>query len=201
MTGRRVTSIPLASQRRVPWKNGLGTTREVATWPADADMSERFLWRVSVASVTQSCPFSAFDGHERTILLVSGDGFELDFDGAAPARTLTLPLDACTFQGEWRTRCRLLGGPVEDLNVMVDRARASAAVEVVRAPTTREVTSPATSLVVVAATHPGEVEVDGRTHALAVGDALRVDDAQGAVITVRPAGALVVATFAARGGE
>ena len=97
----------------MPWKNGLGTTREVAAWPPDAGVGERFVWRVSLASVTQSCPFSEFHGYERTILLVTGDGFELDFAGAAPARTLAAPLEACTFQGEWRTRCRLLGGPVE----------------------------------------------------------------------------------------
>ncbi len=192
-----VSSIPLAAQRRVPWKNGLGTTREVAAWPTDAGVSERFVWRVSLASVTQSCPFSEFHGYERTILLVTGDGFELDFAGAAPPRTLTTPLEACTFQGEWRTRCRLLGGPVEDLNVMVDRARASATVEVVRAPLARDLAAPVTAAVVVAAGGPGEVEVGGQVHALAAGDALRVDGAPGA-LSLRPRGALVLATFSAR---
>lgn len=191
------TLIPLAAQRRVPWKNGLGTTREVATWPEDAGVSERFLWRVSVASVTQSCPFSEFHGYERTILLVSGDGFELDFGDAAPARALRAPLEPCTFQGEWRTRCRLLGGPVEDLNVMVDRTRASATVDVIRETQSRDLGAPVSAVVVVAAGGPSEVDVGGRTHALGAGDALRVDGAPGAV-AFRPQGGLVVATFALR---
>lgn len=194
----RVTSIPLAAQRRVPWKNGLGTTREVAASPRGAGVGERFRWRVSLAAVDRSCPFSEFHGYERTILLVSGEGFELDFAGAAPPRTLTRPLEACTFQGEWRTRCRLLGGPVEDLNVMVDRARASAAVEVVRGALTREVRADA--VLVVVADGPGEVEVGGETHALAPGDALRIDgpSSGSSAVALRPRGALVLVTFSAR---
>lgn len=191
------TLLPLAAQRRVPWKNGLGTTREVAVWPADAGAGDRFTWRVSVASVERSCPFSEFHGYERTILLVSGDGFELTFDGAAPPRTLSRPLEACTFQGEWRTRCRLLGGPVEDLNVMVDRARASADVQVVRTPTKLELAAPVTATVLVAVAAQAGVEVEGRPHALEPGDALKIDGAPGAV-TLRPGGALVVATFSPR---
>lgn len=193
----RPSLIPLSAQRRVPWKNGLGTTREVATCPEDAGVSERFLWRVSVASVAQSCPFSEFHGYERTILLVSGDGFELDFADAAPARALRSPLEACTFQGEWRTRCRLLGGPVEDLNVMVDRTRASATVEVARERLSRDLDAPVSAAVVVAAGGPGEVEVGGRTHALGSGDALRVDGAPQSLV-LRPQGGLVLVTFSPR---
>lgn len=169
-----LTQLPLAAQPRVPWKNGLGTTREVAVSPV---VDARFTWRVSVASVTASGPFSEFAGYERTILLLTGDGFALDFDGAAPPRTLDRPLEPCVFAGEWRTTCRLLGGPVEDLNLMVDRARAAGSVEVLRAAGGREVHAHA--LVALATGGAVTVSVDDRTIELAPGDALRVDEPRG----------------------
>ncbi|MBX3468850.1 MAG: HutD family protein [Planctomycetes bacterium] len=191
----RVRLIPVAAQRRVPWKNGLGVTREVAVSPEDADVGERFRWRVSLATVERSCPFSEFHGYERTLLLLSGDGLALDFGEAAPPRTLTAPLEPCTFQGEWRTTCRLVGGPVEDLNVMTDRTRAAATVEVVRAAVARDLDGEA--LVVVAAQGGARVTVAGQAHALAAGDALRVDGRPG-VVDLAPEGALVLAVFSGR---
>jgi environmental stress-induced protein Ves len=170
----------------VPWKNGLGTTREVAV---SALVDGRFTWRVSVASVTASGPFSEFAGYERTILLLTGDGFALDFGGAAPARTIDRALEPCVFDGAWRTTCRLLGGPVEDLNLMVDRARARGSVEVVRAAGEREVRAHA---LVGVATGVVTVRVDERALALAPGDALRVDEPRGPLGIEPVAGAALV---------
>jgi environmental stress-induced protein Ves len=185
-----VTHVPLAAQPRVPWKNGLGTTREVAVSPL---VDGRFTWRVSVASVTTSGPFSAFDGYERTIVLLSGDGFALDFAGAAPPRTLDRPLEPCVFAGEWRTTCRLVGGPVEDLNLMVDRARARGSVEVLRAAAALDLDAHA----VVALALEGAVtaRVDDRALVLAPGDALRWDEPRGRLaVEPEPGAALVLAT-------
>lgn len=55
----------------VPWKNGGGTTREIAVFPPGADM-DTFLWRLSMARVEQAGPFSAFAGIDRVLTVVQG---------------------------------------------------------------------------------------------------------------------------------
>ena len=59
-----------------PWKNGGGSTREIACWPQGADM-DSFGWRVSIATIAQAGPFSAFPGINRQIMLLAGDGVQL----------------------------------------------------------------------------------------------------------------------------
>jgi uncharacterized protein len=122
--------LPAAGYRPMPWKNGQGITHEIAREPADAD---KFLWRLSIADVAASSPFSPFPGYDRTITLITGEGIRLEFDGA-PAKVLDQRLVSFGFSGDWPCRCRLLGGPVRDLNLMVDRERARAATELLRLP-------------------------------------------------------------------
>ena len=55
--------------RLMPWKNGLGTTTEIAIHPAEADLAgQPFDWRVSMADVTTDGEFSRFPGYDRSIL-------------------------------------------------------------------------------------------------------------------------------------
>jgi environmental stress-induced protein Ves len=66
-------------------------------------------------------PFSAFPGIDRTLIVVEGDGIELDVEG------IVYPLDAAnpklSFSGDDITTGRLLSGPIRDLNVMTRRGR------------------------------------------------------------------------------
>ena len=62
----------------MPWRNGLGTTTEIAAEPS-AD--GRFHWRLSIADVAQSGPFSSFEGYDRTIAVVAGAGMRLAVAG------------------------------------------------------------------------------------------------------------------------
>ena len=66
----------LRSVPAMPWKNGGGSTRELACWPPGADTSG-FDWRVSVASIAAAGPFSVFAGVDRNIMLLDGDGVHL----------------------------------------------------------------------------------------------------------------------------
>ncbi len=59
-----------------PWKNGGGTTREIAVRPPGAGM-DAFAWRVSVADIVADGPFSAFPGIDRQIALLDGAGVHL----------------------------------------------------------------------------------------------------------------------------
>lgn len=109
--------------RLMPWKNGLGTTTEVAVHPPGAGLAgEAFDWRVSMAEVTADGEFSRFPGYDRGILVAAGAGMELQFDAAPPAR-LAGTAAMAEFSGDWQTRCRLLDGPVRDFNVMTARGR------------------------------------------------------------------------------
>jgi len=103
---------------RVPWKNGGGTTAELAAFPEGAGF-ETFGWRVSMADVASDGPFSAFPGIDRTLVLVEGEGIELDVEGVTYRLDRTSP--KLSFSGDDMTTGRLLSGPIRDLNVMTRR--------------------------------------------------------------------------------
>ncbi len=116
-------SLGPGDYRVMPWKNGLGTTTEIAIHPPSADITGKpFEWRVSMADVKQDGDFSSFPGYDRSILVAEGDGMELSFD-TAPGARLDHAGAMTSFSGDWRTRCSLLDGPVRDFNVMTRRDR------------------------------------------------------------------------------
>lgn len=103
-----------------PWKNGGGTTRDIITWPADADL-DSFEWRVSMARVAQDGPFSVFPGIDRILTVIEGAGMDLAF-GDGRAATLRPESGPFTFSGDDACAARLLDGPVTDLNLMCRRS-------------------------------------------------------------------------------
>jgi environmental stress-induced protein Ves len=110
-----ITVLSAAERPAVAWKNGGGVTREIACGPPAAGMAD-FDWRVSLAEVAADGPFSAFPGIDRTLTLVEGAGMDLTVDGERRlVDTRYVPRD---FRGDVPTECRLLGGPVVNLNVM-----------------------------------------------------------------------------------
>ena len=105
---------------RVPWKNGGGTTAELAAFPEGAHF-ETFGWRISMADVASDGPFSVFPGIDRTLIVVEGNGIELDVEGIAyPLNTANPKL---SFSGDDITSGRLLSDPIRDLNVMTRRGQ------------------------------------------------------------------------------
>jgi environmental stress-induced protein Ves len=68
--------IAIENVASIPWKNGGGTTRQLAVWPMDAT-SDDFLWRISIAQIDAPGEFSTFPGTDRTILLWRGEGVTL----------------------------------------------------------------------------------------------------------------------------
>ncbi len=104
----------------VPVKHQRWTTRNVAV----AAPGDRPLWRVGLTRILQDCDFSHFDRMDRTIMMIDGLGFELDF-GANGTALLDRRYNPVEFRGEWATRCRLVSGPVEVINVITDRRRAT----------------------------------------------------------------------------
>jgi environmental stress-induced protein Ves len=108
-----------AQYKRTAWKNGGGTTTELAIGPENATLSD-FLWRVSIAEVVADGPFSLFSGCDRTIMLIEGSGVTLDA-GEYGSIALVEPLQAKSFSGDWPVIGRLISGPVRDFNLIVRR--------------------------------------------------------------------------------
>jgi environmental stress-induced protein Ves len=102
----------------VPWKNGGGVTREILVRPEGADMAD-FAWRVSLADVGADGPFSSFTGVDRILTMVEGAGMDLTVGG--DHRRVDTRYVPHRFPGDLPTGCRLLGGPVVNLNVMWNR--------------------------------------------------------------------------------
>jgi uncharacterized protein len=115
----------------VPWKNGGGLTREILKVPENA---AAFDWRLSLATIEQPGPFSAFEDYDRTLVLLRGAGVELDF-GTHGRAVLRIPGQLAAFDGGWATSCTLIDGPSSDLNLIVSKARAEARTRLVRVAT------------------------------------------------------------------
>lgn len=165
-----VSRLAAGDFRTQPWRNGGGTTTEIAVHPARG----RPLWRVSIAEVATSGPFSDFTGYERTILLLQGEGMRLSFD-AAPPLVVDRPHVPFAFDGGARCHCELLGGAVRDMNLMVERAAARGGIEVISGSgeSTRAIGAEWSLFYTLAGS--ARVALEGAVHALAPGEALRLD--------------------------
>jgi environmental stress-induced protein Ves len=108
----------LANTPSTPWKNGGGSTQELACWPAGSDMNA-FEWRVSLAAVDRPGPFSVFPGIDRQIMLLGGDGLHL----RSPAweHRLDPRWQPFAFSGDDAVDGTMLGGTSKDFNLMVRR--------------------------------------------------------------------------------
>jgi environmental stress-induced protein Ves len=107
--------IPYAGLSPVPWKNGGGSTTQIAAFPPDADF-DNFDWRVSLATIAGDGAFSEFPGVERTLALVDGHGMTLEIDGETVLLSKSDPV--AVFDGESRVVAKLNRGPSTDFNVM-----------------------------------------------------------------------------------
>jgi len=112
----------------MPWKDGGGRTTELAIEPPGAGLSDPFLWRVSSAQVEVSGPFSHFPGQMRTLLLLEGAGFLLDF-GRKGRQRLKHPGQVVTFSGDDTVNATLIQGPCVDFGVISDPRRVKTSVQ------------------------------------------------------------------------
>lgn len=118
--------IRQSSFRALPWKNGGGTTHEAIREPPTGDA---FVWRLSVAHIESSGPFSDFAGYSRKMVLLRGLGLSLRFANGEH-RMLRKIGDSLEFDGAVAAHCNLLDGPCVDLNFIVSKSvRAHARVE------------------------------------------------------------------------
>ena len=146
-----------ADYRTMPWKNGGGTTTEIIVSPDGAGLDD-FDWRVSMARVEGSGPFSQFAGIDRTLAMLEGEGIVLDVAGS-PSATITPATLPFSFPADVATAATLIGGPITDLNVMTRRGALAQSVE--RLVISTEVAIPAEMGTILILCLSGDVIVSG----------------------------------------
>jgi environmental stress-induced protein Ves len=156
------TLIPFAGLAVSPWRNGAGRKADIA---AGTD------WLVGFAWLDADAPFSDYGGHDRTIMLIEGPGFTLDFGPSHPALAARRPYVASAFDGGWPARCRVPDGRCTVLNAMTARATWTHSVTVSPAPV---LAAPAPGGVALLVVLEGNVAIDGQT--AGPRDAFRIAD-------------------------
>ncbi|WP_277501114.1 HutD family protein [Nocardioides sp. ChNu-99] len=99
----------------VPWQNGAGTTRALRSDVAAG-------WRVSVAAVPGPAPWSPMSGTRRWSCVVAGNGLALVVDGRAVAAPRGVVV---SHPGDVPVHGTPVAGPVANLNLVLERGRAS----------------------------------------------------------------------------
>jgi environmental stress-induced protein Ves len=103
--------------RASPWKNGGGITHEAMRVPERG----AFRWRMSIAHIDSSGPFSDFAGYARTMVLLRGGGVALKLSDGTQ-RIMRATGDLAQFDGALGVECALLNGPCVDLNLITSNA-------------------------------------------------------------------------------
>ena len=114
-----VLTVDPAAVDPVPWANGAGTTRELARVTEAEGVT---VWRVSVADLERSAPFSSLPGLDRIfvplgLVRLTIDGTSIDVEAGEQVR----------FPGE-AVVAVVLSRPTRALNVMTRRGRCVAQV-------------------------------------------------------------------------
>ena len=115
----QLTLLRAAEYPRMPWKNGGGSTEEIARDAGEG--LEGFGWRLSIADIAESGCFSAFAGYQRIITVLQGAGMTLNIDGKDSEPLL--PSDPFAFSGDSAVTCTLLDGPIRDFNLIYSPSR------------------------------------------------------------------------------
>jgi environmental stress-induced protein Ves len=107
-----ITLLEPAHYRRTPWKNGGGTTVDIARQDG--------VWQFGRTPITAPAAFSDYSGFERLQVLVAGRGLVL----RTPTGEIDVrqPLKPVRFAGETPITSRLEAGPVEVVNLIGKRS-------------------------------------------------------------------------------
>jgi environmental stress-induced protein Ves len=188
----------------MPWKNGGGLTREIVCRPAGTGL-DRFDWRVSVAEISASGSFSIFDGIDRVIMLLDGNGVELHSADGSITQRLSEPLAPFAFSGDVAIDASLIAGASSDFNIMTRRATTRSEVQILEA--SRDLApSRAGLLLAVRGAWQAQVRGDASVRAvdhLAPGDGLWWDDESLGwhLTTSDPHAALIAVSISAANGR
>lgn len=111
--------------KKTPWKNGRGMTEVIAEWAG-----EHLLWKLSVATLTESAPFSEYPGYNRFLTVIEGQELLLKFESKCETGTTSnyslLQGKTAHFSGDKATQGEIPKGPVKDLGLIYLRDQVQA---------------------------------------------------------------------------
>lgn len=162
------------------WKNGAGFTLEIARSQGDAD----FEWRISMADVTTSGPFSLFPNKQRIISVLDGQGIVLHVDNL-PAKMLNQG-DIFAFHGESQVQSELVDGAIRDLNLIYDPAKFHARFQWLNDAAEQAFISSADLIFIFNQGSETEVNVDDHSVQLAVHETLKIEKNTGVTLVNFP---------------
>lgn len=177
--------LPAADRIASPWKNGGGTTWEIAAEPPGAGL-DAFDWRLSIARVAAPGPFSVFPGVDRVLTVIAGAGLRLTIEGQDEV-VLDEASPPQPFPGDAAASATLDGGPVRDLNLMIRRGRWRGAVRRIDGVETTVVASAVTVLVALAPARVNGLSLEAEDALIVDGDATLTMDGRLLLIGVDPA--------------
>lgn len=151
------------------WKNGAGYTLEIARSQGEIE----FDWRISMADVTTSGPFSTFPNKQRIITVLDGKGIELHVDDL-PARSLKLG-DIFAFHGESQVHSELVNGAIRDLNLIYDPAKFHARFQWLNDATEQAFISSADLIFIFNSGSDIEVAIEEKAFLLAAHETLKIE--------------------------
>ena len=99
--------------KKMRWKNGEGYTLEIAR--SVGESLAEFDWRISMADVKTSGDFSKFNGMNRFLTVLEGQGLSLRIDDDFKHLKT---LQSVEFSGDSIVSCELLAGQIRDFNLI-----------------------------------------------------------------------------------
>lgn len=166
-----IKQLSSADYRQMLWKNGAGYTVELAR--SAGENLDTFDWRISMADVKSAGDFSRFNGMQRILTVLEGQGIELYIDDEYESLTT---LQSVQFSGDRATRCELIDGSIRDFNLIYDPKQFHARLQWYFEPTKTEIFSSADLIFIFnQSTEPLEIEIDGQIFQLQHQESLYIE--------------------------
>ena len=166
-----IKQLSSAEYRQMLWKNGAGYTVELAR--SAGESLDTFDWRISMADVKSAGDFSRFNGMQRILTVLEGQGIELSIDDKHESLTT---LQSVQFSGDHATRCELIDGPIRDFNLIYDPKQFHVRLQWYFEPTKTEIFSSADLIFIFnQSTELLNIEIDGQIFQLQHHESLYIE--------------------------
>ncbi|WDZ49808.1 HutD family protein [Acinetobacter vivianii] len=166
-----IKQLSSTDYRQMLWKNGAGYTVELAR--SAGENLDTFDWRISMADVKSAGDFSRFNGMQRILTVLEGQGIELYIDDEYQSLKT---LQSVQFSGDRATRCELIDGPIRDFNLIYDPKQFHARLQWYFEPTKTEIFSSADLIFIFnQSTELLDIEIDGQIFQLQHHESLYIE--------------------------
>lgn len=161
-----------ADYRQMPWKNGLGTTIELAR-DSGQDL-QHFFWRISMADVSNDGAFSIFPAKQRLLSILDGQGLSLDLQDSRKQQIVS-GNDVFSFSGDEKIDSKLIAGPIRDFNLIYNPAHFSAHMRMFRDESI-EINSCADIVFIYNHRQKISIEINQQCYVLNAGASLKIEE-------------------------